>query len=71
MGSVSKQNVDCGEKERTEIITISVDSQLLHKIEEKAKTLGIDVLTFVRWCICTGLMLEDLNVFVKSKWKEE
>ena len=67
---MSEQDVDCEEKEQTETITVPVDSQLLRRIEEKAKSLDIDVVTYVRWCIYTGLMLEDLNVFVRSKRRE-
>jgi len=27
----------------------------------------VDVSTFVRWCILTGVFLGDLNAFVRSK----
>jgi len=67
---MTEQIEDCPDEKPKAEISVLVEPELLRRIEEKAKSLNIDVPTFIRWCICTGLMLEDLNVFVKSKWKD-
>lgn len=49
------------------ILQIRLDSQTITRVKEKAKSLNTDVSTFVKWCIHTGLFLEDVNAFVRSK----
>jgi len=39
-------------------------------VRREADRYGIDVSTYIRWCIQTGLYLEDLNQFLRSKSKE-
>jgi len=55
------------EKRQTEVLKIRIDPELLELIKEKAKSLNLDVSTFVRWCILTGLVLGDLNAFVRTR----
>lgn len=56
-----------GEGKFTKTLKVRIDSELLDNVKEEAKKLGTDVSTYVRWCIRTGLYLEDLNSFVRSK----
>lgn len=53
-----------------EIIEVKLDPVTVSRVKEKAKVLDTDISTFVKWCIHTGLFLEDVNAFVRSK-KEE
>jgi hypothetical protein len=56
-----------GEGKFTKTLKVRIDSELLGNVKEEAKKLDTDVSTYVRWCIRTGLYLEDLNSFVRSK----
>ncbi len=49
------------------ILQIRLDPHTITRVKEKAKSLNTDVSTFVKWCIHTGLFLEDVNAFVRSK----
>jgi hypothetical protein len=51
----------------TRTLKIRIDPDLLENVKEEAEELDIDVSTYVRWCIRTGLYLRDLNIFVYSK----
>ncbi|MFQ5885292.1 MAG: hypothetical protein ACE5IO_09355 [Thermoplasmata archaeon] len=55
----------------TKTLKVRIDPALLESINEKAKSLHTDMSTYVRWCIRTGLYLDDLNTFVRSKIGEE
>jgi len=55
------------ERHYTELLKVRVDPELLRAIREKANSLNMDLSTFVRWCIQTGLILSDLNAFLRSK----
>ena len=55
------------ESKQTETLKLRIDPELLELVKEKAKSLNVDVSTFVRWCILTGVFLGDLNAFVRSK----
>jgi predicted HicB family RNase H-like nuclease len=55
------------EKRQTGVLKLRIDPELLELVKEKAKALNMDVSTFVRWCILTGIVLGDLNSFVRSK----
>lgn len=59
-----------GEGKFTKTLKVRIDSELLGNVKEEAKKLGTDVSTYIRWCIRTGLYLEDLNTFVQSKSRE-
>ncbi len=51
----------------TKTLKVRIDPELLDQIKAKAKALNTDSSTYVRWCIRTGLYLEDLNSFIRSK----
>ena len=55
------------EKRQTEVLKVRIDPELLRLVRQKAESLNLDVSTFVRWCIMTGLVLGDLNAFVRKK----
>jgi len=48
-------------------LKVRIDPELLERVKEESKKQHTDVSTYVRWCIQTGLYLEDLNSFVRSK----
>jgi hypothetical protein len=52
---------------QTEVLKLRIDPELLELVKQKAKSLNLDVSTFVRWCIMTGLVLGDLNAFVHTR----
>ncbi len=51
----------------TKTLKVRIDPELLDHVKEEANKLNTDVSTYVRWCIQTGLYLEDLNSFIRSK----
>jgi hypothetical protein len=54
----------------TKILKVRIDPELLDQIKKKAKDVNTDISTYVRWCVRTGLYLEDLNSFIRSKGDE-
>lgn len=61
---------ECPEDDEFEILRVRIDPDLLEQVKEEAKRLGMDVSTYVRWCIRTGLYFRDLNHFVRSRMGE-
>jgi len=59
-----------GEGKRSIILRVKFDENLYEQIKEEAKKHDTDVSTYVRWCAQTGLYLEDLSTFIRSKSKE-
>jgi predicted HicB family RNase H-like nuclease len=55
----------------TGLLKLRIEPDLLERAQERADTLGVDLSTFVRWCVMTGLFLPDLNSFVRSKMGED
>jgi len=55
------------EEKYTKTLKVRIDAELLEEVRKEAKKLNTDLSTYVRWCIRTGLYLEDLNTFVRSK----
>lgn len=51
-------------------VLIKVDPELFTRIKKEAKKLDIDVPSYVKWCIQTGIYLDDLNTFVRSQGEE-
>jgi predicted HicB family RNase H-like nuclease len=51
-------------------IKVRIDPELLEHVKDEAKKLNTDVSTYVRWCIRTGLYLEDLNSFIRSRGED-
>lgn len=60
-----------GEGKYTETLRVRIDPDLLEQVKEKSKGLNTDVSTYVRWCILTGLFLDDLNAFVRTQKKTD
>lgn len=51
-------------------LKVRIDPELYERVKEEAKKLDTDLSTYVRWCIRTGLYLDDLNNFIRSKGEE-
>lgn len=51
----------------TKTLKVRIDPELYEQVKDEAKKLNTDLSTYVRWCIQTGLYLEDLNSFIRSK----
>jgi len=59
------------ERVKTDFLRLRIDSELLKLAQERAKKLHMDLSTFVRWCIWTGIVLEDMSAFVRTKMRDE
>jgi hypothetical protein len=59
------------EEKYTKIIQIRIEPELLHLMKEETDKLDTDISTYVRWCIRTALYLEDLNLFIRNKSRED
>jgi hypothetical protein len=59
------------DKKYTESLRVRVDRELLEQVKKEAERLNTDVSTYIRWCVRTGLYLEDLNVFIRSRHRED
>jgi predicted HicB family RNase H-like nuclease len=55
----------------TKTLKVRIDPDLLEQLKDETKRLDMDLSTYVRWCIRTGLYLKDLNTFLKSKSGED
>jgi predicted DNA-binding protein len=55
------------EEKYTKTLKIRIDPELLEHIKNESEDLGVDVSSYVRWCLRTGLYLKDLNTFIHSK----
>ena len=58
-------------KKLTDTLRVRVDAELLELVRKEAERLDTDVSTYVRWCMRTGLYLEDLNTFIKARSRED
>ncbi len=52
-------------------LKIRVEPELLELIQTEVKRLDTDISTYIRWCIRTGLYLEDLNSFLIEEEKKK
>jgi hypothetical protein len=59
------------EKKYTNTLRVRIDPYLLEQVKKEADKLDTDISTYVRWCLRTGLYLDDLNTFLRSKSKED
>jgi predicted HicB family RNase H-like nuclease len=59
------------EEKQIKILKIRIEEELLKQIKEEAQKQDTDLSTYVRWCLRTGLYLEDLSHFLQSKIDEE
>ncbi len=55
------------EEKYTKTLKIRIDPELLEHIKEESEKQNIDVSSYVRWCLRTGLYLKDLNTFIHSR----
>lgn len=54
-------------KSTPETLSIEVGSELLERIGLEARRLGIDISTFINWCILAGLYLDGCSLFIRSR----
>lgn len=52
-------------------LKLKIDPELYRRIIKEAHKREVDVPTYIRWCIQTGIYLDDLNAFVRSQSDEE
>ena len=48
-------------------MTVVLDEAVSAQLAEKARALGMDEAALAAWCVQTGLLLEDLNAFVRTR----
>jgi len=48
-------------------VTVVLDEAVSAQLAEKARALGMDEAALAAWCVQTGLLLEDLNAFVRTR----
>lgn len=58
------------EERYTKTIRVRTNPELLDHVKKEAHKLETDVSTYIRWCIRTGLYLDDLNKFIQTKSDE-
>jgi predicted HicB family RNase H-like nuclease len=59
------------EEKQIKTLKIRIEEELLNRIKEEAEKQDTDLSTYVRWCLRTGLYLEDLSQFLQSRIDEE
>jgi hypothetical protein len=70
-GEYFRGNTMTLEEKQIKTLKIRIEEELLKRIKEEAKKQDTDLSTYVRWCLRTGLYLEDLSQFLQSKIDEE
>ncbi len=55
------------EEKYIKTLKIRIDPDLLVHVKGESKKLNIDVSSYVRWCLRTGLYLKDLNTFIHTR----
>jgi predicted HicB family RNase H-like nuclease len=58
------------EDKYTRTIMVRIDPDLHEHLKNEADRLDIDLSSYIRWCIRTGVYLKELNRFVRSKTKD-
>ncbi len=59
------------EERNIKTLNVRIEEELLKRIKEEAQKQDTDLATYVRWCLQTGLYLEDLSQFLQSRIDEE
>ncbi len=59
------------EERYNKTLKVRIEEELLKRIKEEAQKQDTDLSTYVRWCLRTGLNLEDLSQFLQSRIDEE
>jgi hypothetical protein len=52
-------------------LKIRIGPELLEHVKTESEKLNIDVSSYIRWCLRTGLYLKDLNTFIHSRSGED
>lgn len=47
-------------------IQVRIDPELLQELKKEANRLNTDMSTYIRWCIRTGIYLEELNTYIQT-----
>ena len=47
-------------------IQVRIDPELLDELKKEADRLKTDMSTYIRWCIRTGIYLEELNTYIRT-----
>ncbi|UCG68663.1 MAG: hypothetical protein JSV09_12785 [Thermoplasmata archaeon] len=47
-------------------IQVRIDPELLEELKIEADRLNTDMSTYIRWCIRTGIYLEELNTYIRT-----
>jgi hypothetical protein len=50
----------------TKTIQVRIDPDLLDDVRKEAERLNTDMSTYIRWCIRTGIYLEEVNTYIRS-----
>jgi hypothetical protein len=50
----------------TKTIQVRIDPELLEDVRKEAERLNTDMSTYIRWCIRTGIYLEEVNTYIRS-----
>lgn len=55
---------------QSKTLKIRVDPEFLDLIQNEVKRLDTDISTYIRWCIRTGLYLENMNSFLSAEQRK-
>ena len=58
-------------KKYSSTLRLRIEPNLLEQVKREVDKLDTDISTYVRWCIRTGLYLDDLNTFLRVKSQED
>jgi predicted DNA-binding protein len=58
------------EERYTKTIMVRIDPELLEHLKHEVERLNTDMSTYIRWCIRSGLYLEDLNKYFSTDGDE-
>ena len=47
-------------------IQVRIEPELLEDVKKESERLNTDMSTYIRWCIRTGIYLEDLNTYIRT-----
>ena len=47
-------------------LQVRIDPELLEELKNEADRLNTDMSTYIRWCIRTGIYLEELNTYIRT-----
>jgi predicted DNA-binding protein len=54
------------ENRYTKTIQVRIEPELLEDVKKEAERLNTDMSTYIRWCIRTGIYLEELNKYIQT-----